>query len=49
LLVNAHDGDIDFVLPAGTWHVALDTASGHFYGKSYLLRARSLAVLTPTS
>ncbi|HXJ10398.1 MAG TPA: hypothetical protein VNH12_12895, partial [Burkholderiales bacterium] len=49
VLLNAHEGDIDFVLPAGTWQVALDTASGHFYGKSYLLRARSLAVLTPTS
>ena len=49
LLVNAHDGDLDFVLPAGNWQCALDTATGHFYGRSYLLRARSLAVLTPTS
>ena len=49
VLFNAHDGDIDFVLPAGSWQCALDTASGHFYGRSYLLRARSLAVLTPTS
>ena len=49
LLINAHDGDIDFVVPAGNWQCALDTATGHFYGRSYLLRARSLAVLTPTS
>jgi glycogen operon protein len=49
VLLNAHDGDIDFVLPEGGWERRLDTCTGHSYGRSYLLRARSLAVLTPRS
>jgi isoamylase len=49
LLLNAHNGDLDFVLPSGEWELLLDSGAGHVYGRSYLLRARSLALLTPRS
>jgi isoamylase len=49
LLLNAHDGEIQFVLPAGEWTLALDTAGNQDFEKSYRLRPRSLALLTPRS
>jgi isoamylase len=48
LLLNAHDGEIEFVLPAGEWTLELDTAGDRSFEKIYKLQPRSLALLTPT-
>ena len=48
LLLNAHDGEIPFVLPGGAWRRALDTAaapSDAVFESTYPLQARSLALL----
>jgi isoamylase len=47
LLLNAHDGDIPFALPAGSWSLALDTAgeAEQIFAGTYLLQSRSLALL----
>jgi glycogen operon protein len=53
LLLNAHDGEISFVLPEGSWNVVMDTASGEESAnveKNFALKSRSLALLSrPTS
>jgi isoamylase len=48
LLLNAHDGDIPFALPAGEWSVVLDTAGEveQLFSGNYLLQSRSLALLS---
>ncbi len=45
LLLNAHDGEIAFALPAGSWTVLLDTAGESPIGPIYLVKARSLCLL----
>jgi hypothetical protein len=46
LLANAADEAIDFALPAGNWHVLLDTAApGGGVADPYPLAARALALL----
>ena len=53
LLLNAHDGDLHFVLPpvAGTWRLLVDThdpdagAVTHPPNQPWLLHARSLSLL----
>jgi glycogen operon protein len=46
ILLNAHHEAIDFRLPAGDWHVLLDTAEAHApLAQSYPLQARSAALL----
>jgi len=49
LLLNAHDGEVAFKMPAGGWQLVLDTAGEQGFGTTYALRPRSLALLTPTS
>jgi len=48
LLLNAHDGDVPFALPAGEWSAVLDTAgeAEQIFAANYLLQARSLALLS---
>jgi isoamylase len=50
LLLNAHDGEISFVLPGETWDVVMDTACGEEKNlkaeKTYPLKSRSLALLS---
>jgi isoamylase len=46
LLLNAHDEDIVFTLPAGEWRLLLDTSEqAPAEGESYPVKARSLALL----
>src|SRR5690349_19990446 len=46
LLVNAGEKAIDFALPAGGWHLQLDTAApGGGVSDPYPLQARALALL----
>ena len=49
LLLNAHDGEISFLLPEGQWEVLMDTTSEQRNNgkveENYLLQARSLALL----
>ncbi len=46
LLLNAHDEDIVFTLPAGEWRQLLDTSDQtHPEGETYRSKARSLALL----
>jgi pullulanase/glycogen debranching enzyme len=45
LLLNAHDGNIDFVLPEGPWEALLDTAGERAFDRNYPLQPRSLALL----
>jgi glycogen operon protein len=47
LLLNAHDGDIPFALPGGTWSRVLDTAgeAAQPFDRTYLLQSRSAALL----
>jgi glycogen operon protein len=46
LLLNAHDEDIVFTLPAGEWRGLLDTGGqAPPEGETYAVRARSLALL----
>jgi glycogen operon protein len=47
LLLNAHDGEIQFTLPEGEWQLELDTAGERTFGCEYPLQARSLALFTP--
>jgi hypothetical protein len=46
--MNAHDGDIGFVLPQGEWKLVLDTSGEREFGKTYPLQPRSLALLART-
>jgi isoamylase len=50
LLLNAHDGEISFMLPAESWEVLMDTASGEEKNvnveKTYPLKSRSLVLLS---
>jgi isoamylase len=49
LLLNAHDGEISFVLPEGSWDLLMDTAFGEESAnveKNYPLKSRSLALLS---
>ncbi|HEY6821606.1 MAG TPA: glycogen debranching protein GlgX [Burkholderiales bacterium] len=53
VLFNSGEGEAEFVLPAGPWEALMDTFTGAF-GRfpaeaRYKLRARSLAVLKPTT
>jgi glycogen operon protein len=46
LLLNAHDEDIAFTLPAGDWQLLLDTSDQPLQkGEAYRVQARSLALL----
>jgi isoamylase len=45
VLLNAHDGEIDFALPEGGWDLQLDTSGGSAFEKTYSLKSRSLALL----
>jgi isoamylase len=45
LLLNAHDGQIEFALPDGKWVCELDTAGKRPFDNSYPLQGRSLALL----
>ncbi len=48
LLLNAHDGEIAFILPEGRWSIELDTAGPREQSameKTYPLQPRSLALL----
>ncbi|HYY59781.1 MAG TPA: hypothetical protein VE756_00160, partial [Burkholderiales bacterium] len=46
LLVNAGEEPVDFTLPAGGWHLLLDTAApGGGVADPYSLHARSVALL----
>jgi isoamylase len=47
LLLNAHDGEIDFALPEGAWNLQLDTSSGDgVFERTYPLKSRSLVLLS---
>jgi glycogen operon protein len=50
VLLNAHDGEISFVLPGEAWDVRMDTASGEEKNgqaeKTYPLKSRSLVLLS---
>jgi isoamylase len=45
LLLNAHDGEIQFALPEEKWECQLDTAGKRAFDKTYPLQGRSLALL----
>jgi isoamylase len=53
VLFNSGDRDAVFVLPAGQWEAVMDTFAGTFdqrpAGERYSLKARSLALLRPTT
>jgi isoamylase len=50
VLLNAHDGEISFVLPGESWNVLMDTASAEEKNaqaeKTYPLKSRSLVLLS---
>jgi glycogen operon protein len=45
LLLNAHDGEVAFSLPQGTWKLLLDTCGNREFEQTYSLQGRSLALL----
>ena len=52
LLLNAHDGEIPFRLPNGTWRIELDTSEGRSnegIEKDFPLQGRSLVLLVRSS
>jgi pullulanase/glycogen debranching enzyme len=45
LLLNAHDGQIEFALPQEKWECQIDTAGKRAFDRTYPLQGRSLALL----
>jgi isoamylase len=45
VLLNAHDGQIEFALPEEGWECKVDTAGKRAFDKTYPLQGRSLALL----